>query len=74
MFKGSESSLAIFFYLLPIRKKTARYNLDLCFPDKDHKWKNNIIKESYINLGINLLEFFYLPKFTRKKINEIVTL
>ncbi|MEO8446586.1 MAG: hypothetical protein ABI528_03780, partial [bacterium] len=62
----------IFFYLLPIRKKVAFDNLDLCFPEKDILWKKNIVKQNYINLGINLTEFLYLPKLNKKLLNSFI--
>ncbi|HRI83981.1 MAG TPA: lysophospholipid acyltransferase family protein [Ignavibacteria bacterium] len=62
---------AVFFYLIPIRKKVAYSNLSLCFPDKDHSFKKSIVKENYINLGINLFEFFYLPKLNNKRLKDL---
>ncbi|MDQ3194414.1 MAG: lysophospholipid acyltransferase family protein [Bacteroidota bacterium] len=62
----------MFFYLFPIRKKVALHNLALCYPEKDIYWKNNIIKESYINLGINMLEFLYIPKLNKECLSKFV--
>ncbi len=50
------------FYIIPVRKKVALYNLNLCFPEKGTEWKKEILRECYINLGINIFELFYLPK------------
>ncbi|MFZ1321352.1 MAG: hypothetical protein WAT71_07335 [Ignavibacteria bacterium] len=61
---------AVFFYLIPIRKKVAYSNLDLCYPDKDQSFKKSIVRENYINLGIDLLEFFYIPDLTIERINK----
>lgn len=60
------------FYVFPIRKKVALYNLNLCFPEKDIEWKKSILKECYINLGINIFELFYLPKIDKRMTDEIV--
>ena len=46
--------------------------MSLCFPEKDLSWKKNILKSVYVNLGINLFEFFYLPELDQKKINGLV--
>jgi len=62
---------AVFFYLIPIRKKVAYHNLGLCFPDKDHSFKKSIVKENYINLGIDMLEFFYLPKLNKDTLESL---
>ena len=62
----------IFFSLLPIRKKVAYDNLTLCFPEKEHKWKKNVIKDCYINLGIDMMEFLYLPKMNKEVISELI--
>lgn len=64
---------AVFFYLIPIRRKVAAQNLSLCFPEKDKSWRNNIMRESYINLGINLFEFLYFPSLKENDIRKIVT-
>lgn len=34
--------------------------------------KNNILKNCYINLGIDMLEFLYLPKFSKKTLSSLV--
>ncbi|MEO8666534.1 MAG: lysophospholipid acyltransferase family protein [Ignavibacteria bacterium] len=57
-----------------MRKKVALGNLDLCYPEKNVSWKNNIIKESYINLGINMFEFLYLPKLNKDNVKKLVRL
>ena len=45
----------------------------MCFPQKEYKWKSDVIRESYINLGINLFEFLYFPKLNEKKIEQFVS-
>ncbi|MBS1518918.1 MAG: lysophospholipid acyltransferase family protein [Bacteroidetes bacterium] len=63
---------AVFFYLIPIRKQTAVNNLKLCFPSENERSVRKIIKECYINLGIDLLEFFYFPYLNSEKISRFV--
>lgn len=60
------------FYIIPVRKKVALYNLGLAFPEKNTEWKKSILRECYINLGINILELFYLPKINKELTDEIV--
>ncbi len=60
------------FYIIPVRKKVALYNLNLAFPDKDNVWKKNVLKDCYINLGINIFELFYLPKINKKMSDELI--
>ncbi|HRE41658.1 MAG TPA: hypothetical protein PLG90_10005 [Ignavibacteria bacterium] len=52
----------IVYYLIPIRKNIAYENIKKCFPKKDENWKKLILKKAYINLFINLFEFFYFNK------------
>ncbi|HEX2788338.1 MAG TPA: hypothetical protein VHP32_10555 [Ignavibacteria bacterium] len=52
----------IFFYVIPIRKKVALDNLNICFPEKDSHWKKDIVKKCYKNLFIDMFEFLYFPK------------
>jgi KDO2-lipid IV(A) lauroyltransferase len=61
-----------FFYVIPIRKKTALKNLQLAFPEKSRKDINRIIKGVYINVFLVIFEFFYFPKLTSDKIKELV--
>ncbi|MEO6694719.1 MAG: lysophospholipid acyltransferase family protein [Ignavibacteria bacterium] len=56
-----------FFFLLPVRKKVAYNNLTLCFPEKNNEWKEYVIKNCYINLAINMMEFLYLPVLNKNK-------
>lgn len=62
----------IFFYILPIRKKVALDNLNICFPVKDLNWKNEIIKDCYKNLIINMFEFLYFQKLNEARIRNFV--
>lgn len=60
------------FYVFPIRKKVALNNLNLCFPEKNPEWKKSVLKECYINLGINIFELFYLPKIDKIAADKII--
>jgi len=60
------------FYVFPIRKKVALFNLNLCFPDKNSEWKKSVLRECYINLGINIFELFYLPKIDKIASDKII--
>jgi KDO2-lipid IV(A) lauroyltransferase len=53
----------LFYYMLPIRKKTAYRNLKLAFPEKPEKEISKIIKGCYINVLTVIAEFFYMKKF-----------
>jgi Kdo2-lipid IVA lauroyltransferase/acyltransferase len=63
----------VFFYTIHTRRDVALHNLDICFPEKDRKWKMNIIKKSYINLSITILELLYIPRLNKKKYLKLVT-
>lgn len=62
----------VFFYLLPIRKAVAIRNLNICFPRFGFKTKQNIVKEAYVNLAVNLLEIMYFPKFNAEKLKKFI--
>lgn len=61
----------VFFYLIPIRKKVALQNLALCFPKQNQKWRRDVVKESYVNLGIDMFEFLYFPKLKEEEIKKM---
>jgi len=63
----------IFFcHLIPIRKETARKNLQLAFPEKTVKEIKTIIRGTYINVFTVIFEFFYFPKLKFEKIKQLV--
>lgn len=45
----------------------------MCFPEKDEKWKQNILKKCYINLGINLFEILYLPRMHKETLDTFIS-
>ncbi|MFN3695426.1 MAG: hypothetical protein ACK4UV_10490, partial [Ignavibacterium sp.] len=44
----------IFFYLIPIRKKTVFENLNIAFPDLSQEDKNTIDYNSYLSFAISI--------------------
>jgi len=56
----------IFYYFIPIRKKTAISNLMLAFPEKDKSQIKKIVLGAYRNALLVILEFFYIPKLRTK--------
>jgi len=59
-----------FYYILPIRKKTAYKNLKMAFPEKSEKDIHEIIKKCYLNILIVIIEFFYMRKFNSSQLNK----
>lgn len=45
----------------------------MCFPKKDEKWKTDILKKCYINLGINLFEILYLPSMKKDLLDTFIS-
>jgi Kdo2-lipid IVA lauroyltransferase/acyltransferase len=58
----------LFYYLLPVRKKTAYENLKLAFPEKQENEISGIIKGCYVNVLTVIAEFFYMRKLS---VNEL---
>ncbi|MCI0448519.1 MAG: lysophospholipid acyltransferase family protein [Chlorobi bacterium] len=58
--------------MVPIRKKTAFYNLKLAFPDKTKREISKIIKGCYVNVLTVIAEFFYMKKFSRDDLFRII--
>jgi KDO2-lipid IV(A) lauroyltransferase len=56
----------IFYYFIPIRKKTAVSNLKLAFPEKDNSQIRKITIGAYRNALLVILEFFYIRKLKRR--------
>jgi len=62
----------IFYYIIPIRKKVAAKNIQLCFPGITKEGMNKILKDSYTNVLTVIFEFFYLQKLNDKKLKKFV--
>jgi KDO2-lipid IV(A) lauroyltransferase len=65
----SKVKAMFFYYILPIRKRTAYKNLKLAFPEKEDNEIRHIIKKCYLNILIAIVEFFYLPKLTSSQLS-----
>ncbi len=61
----------VLYYFIPVRKKTAFINLSLCFPEKNKKWKLNVIKSCYQNVLMTLTEILCMPNIVKKGIDKI---
>ena len=64
----------LFYYLMPIRKKTAFSNLKLAFPEKSNSDILKIIKGCYVNVLTVIAEFFYMKKFSKDDLFRIIKL
>ena len=63
---------SVFYYFIPIRKKTAVKNLKIAFPEKSREEVNKIIKCAYKNIFIVIFEFFYMPNLDLNELREFV--
>lgn len=62
----------LFYYVLPVRKKTARNNLKLAFPHKTDHEINTIIKGCYVNVFTMIAEFFYMRKLSAEELSKLM--
>ena len=63
---------ALFYYVIPIRKKTVLENLHNAFPDYDEKKLKSIAFGSYKSFAIALAEILYIPAMSREDIEKQV--
>jgi Kdo2-lipid IVA lauroyltransferase/acyltransferase len=63
---------ALFYYIIPIRKKTVLENLHNAFPDYDEKKIKNIAFGSYKSFAIALAEILYMPAMSKEDIKKQV--
>lgn len=63
---------AVFFYIIPIRKKTTIENLRFAFPEKSKKEIKKIAFESYLNFATVLAENFVIKNYTTDKIKSLL--
>jgi len=59
---------ALFYYIIPIRKKTVLENLHNAFTDYDEKKVKNIAFGSYKSFAIALAEILYMPAMSKEEI------
>jgi len=60
----------LFYYIIPIRKKTVLDNLNNAFPDYDEKKLRSIAFGSYKSFAIALVEILYLPVMSKEDIEN----
>lgn len=44
-------------HLMAARRRAARVNLRLCFPDRDEAWRERLLREHFDALGVGVFEF-----------------
>ena len=69
-FFGKVLGLAAY-YLLPIRKKTGLFNLDIMKPGSSADYKERQIRKAYINLALSFFEFFQIGLKGRREFKSI---
>jgi Kdo2-lipid IVA lauroyltransferase/acyltransferase len=63
----------LFYYFIPIRKKTVFENLTNAFPEYSSDKIRKIAFESYRSFSIALVEILYMPYMTRNEIEKTVS-
>ena len=63
---------SLFYYIIPIRKKTVLENLHNAFPDYNEKKIKSIAFGSYKSFAIALAEILYIPAMSREDIEKQV--
>jgi KDO2-lipid IV(A) lauroyltransferase len=63
---------AFFYFIVPIRKKTVKENLQKAFPEYSQTQINKIAFGSYRSFCISLVEILYLPGMTKSELNSAV--
>ena len=61
----------VFYYLIPIRKKTVLENLRMAFPDYSERIVRQIALKNYKSFAIVTIEILIMSKFTRDEINKV---
>ena len=56
------------YYLIPLRKNVAKYNLKIAFPNYSNNKRKNILKNTYKHYGILIVEFFRQKKDSFKHV------
>ncbi|HPG38656.1 MAG TPA: lysophospholipid acyltransferase family protein [bacterium] len=54
----------LIYYIIPIRKNVTLENLKRAYPEKSNKEIHTIARDTYINLGMTLIEFMRFPGMT----------
>ena len=64
----------VIYYIYPLRKSIALYNLELAFPNYKIEKKISILKACYKHYGMVVVDFFRLPKIKRTLNKKIVAI
>lgn len=64
----------LFYYIIPIRKKTVIENLDIAFPEKSIQEKKEISFKTYLSFCITMIEILSLPYLSKEKLISLVNL
>lgn len=70
--KGSVILALVFFYLIPIRKKTVIENLSLSFPDFSRQKINKIAFICYRSFAITLIELLAIPWLSKNEMEKMI--
>ena len=62
---------AIFYYLIPVRKKIAQKNISLAFPNLTESETKILIKNCYKHFGLVLVDFLRMPALNKKNIKKV---
>lgn len=62
----------VFFYLIPIRRKTTLENLTKAFPEYSQKRIKKIAFKCYKSFALTLIEILYLPRMSERKIKKVI--
>ena len=61
-FSFSQHLASIFYHYIPKRKKLAKNNIKIAFPNKSEKWIDNTLRNTYKFFVFNFIQFLALPK------------
>lgn len=62
----------LFYYIIPIRKKTVFENLNIAFPNKSYDEKKEIAFKSYLSFCISMVEILILPYLSKDKVQTLI--
>lgn len=64
----------ILYYLIPIRKKVVKSNLNIAFPNKSETEIKRLTLKTYQNILITFFEMMYLPFATDQEIDDSISI
>ena len=62
----------LIYHLSPVRKKIAKKNISLSFPDLTNDKREKMIKDCYKHFGMVLIDFLRMPMLNKKNIKTII--